>query len=555
MATRANTDGLFQGPGGEGLRGRAVLAASGMVATGHPLATAAGLAALQRGGNAMDAAIAASAVSNVVLPQMCGLGGDTFFLYHEAESGRVWGLNSSGPAPAAASREAFAARFGSLMPFTGPLSIGVPGAVDAYAVAAARIATRPLHELFAQAIDYADHGFPLSPGVAGAIAASADELAKYPASAATFLPGGRPPAAGSRFANPALARSLWVVAQQGRAAFQEGELGAAIVAALRDLGGLFTADDWAAHRADLYQPPLATTYRGKTVYQTSLPSQGHILLEELNIVEGDDLAALGHNSAAAVHLLVEAKKLAFADRLAHAGDPAFVATPIAELLSKEFAARRRAAIDPQRAIDAPRPGALPERVGDTTYLCTVDRWGNACSWITSLSASLGSCVVAGDTGILLNNRVGRGFTLEEGHPNVLVGGKRTMHTLNCFLVTDGGRPWLVGGTPGGDGQPQWGLQLLTAMIDHGLGPQEAIEAPRWTSFPGTDSINAHHPFELRLEARFPAQVADELAARGHRIKRVGPWSGGGAVQLIAIGQDGTLCGASDPRAEGLTLGF
>lgn len=555
MVTSANAEGLFQGPSDEGLRGRPVQAASGMVATGHPLATAAGLAALQRGGNAMDAAIAASAVCNVVLPQMCGLGGDTFFLYHEAERGRVWGLNSSGPAPAAATRDDFAARFGNLMPFTGPLSIGVPGAVDAYAVAAERFATRPLHDLFAQAIDYADHGFPLSPGVAGAIAASAAELARYPASAATFLPGGQPPAAGTRFANPALARSLWIVGQQGRAAFQEGELGAQIVAALRDLGGLFTADDWASHRADLYDNPLATTYRGKTVYQTTLPSQGHILLEALNIVEGDDLAALGHNSAAAIHLLVEAKKLAFADRLAYAGDPRFVATPIAELLTKGYAARRRATIDPDRAIDAPRPGALPERVGDTTYLCTVDRWGNACSWITSLSASLGSCVVAGDTGILLNNRVGRGFTLEAGHPNALAGGKRTMHTLNCFLVTDAGRPWLVSGTPGGDGQPQWAMQMLTAMIDHGLGPQGAIEAPRWTSFPGTDPINAHHPFELRLEARFPAQVAADLAACGHRIKRVGPWSGGGAAQLIAIASDGTLTGASDPRAEGQVLGY
>jgi gamma-glutamyltranspeptidase/glutathione hydrolase len=555
MVTRANAEGLFQGSGGEGLRGRAVLAASGMVATAHPLASAAGLAALQAGGNAMDAAIAASAVCNVVLPQMCGLGGDTFFLYHEAESGRVWGLNSSGPAPAAASREEFAARFGGLMPFVGPLSIGVPGAVDAYAVAAERFASRPLHELFAQAIDYADHGHPLTPETAGMLADSAAEFAKYPASAAIFLPGGRPPAAGARFANPALARSLWIVAQRGRAAFQEGELGERIVAGLREVGGLFTMDDWAGHRADLYQPPIATTYRGKTVYQTTLPSQGHILLEELNIVEGDDLAALGQNSAAAIHLLVEAKKLAYADRLAYSGDPRFVDTPLELLLSKEFAARRRAEIDPERAVEAPRPGALPERVGDTTYLCTVDRWGNACSWITSLSAAFGSCVVAGDTGILLNNRVGRGFTLEEGHPNALAGGKRTMHTLNCFLVTETGRPWLVGGTPGGDGQPQWNLQLLTNMIDHGLGPQEAIEAPRWTSFPGTDPINAHNPFELRLEARFPERVAAELAARGHRVKQVGPWSGGGAAQLIAIGADGVLRGSSDPRAEGQALGF
>ena len=551
--TRENAEGLFQAESGA-LRGHVVLAGSGMIATAHPLASAAGLGVLQRGGNAMDAALAASAVCNVVLPEMCGLGGDTFFLYHEAASGRTYGLNSSGIAPSAASREEFLRQGQGQMPFYGPLSVGVPGAVDAYAVAAERFASRPLAELFAPAIAYAERGHPLAPSVARHIAGAAAELAKYPASAATYLPGGRPPAPGRRFANPALARSLRLVAERGRAAFYEGELGERIVAALRDLGGLFTMEDWAGHRAELYEPPIATTYRGKTVYQTSLPSQGHILLEELNIVEHEDLAALGHNSAAAIHLLVEAKKLAYADRLAHAGDPRFVDTPLDLLISKEFAARRYREIDPRRARE-PRGAPLPERGGDTTYLCVVDRDGNACSYITSLSAAMGSGVVAGDTGILLNNRVGRGFTLEEGHPNVLAGGKRTMHTLNCFLVADGGRPWLVGGTPGGDGQPQWNLQLLTNIIDHGLDLQAAIEAPRWTSFPGTDPINLHQPFELRVEDRVGPEVLRGLEERGHRVTPLGPWSAGGAAQLIALDPDGALRGGSDPRAEGQALGY
>jgi gamma-glutamyltranspeptidase/glutathione hydrolase len=556
MVTRENREGLVQGEaeGEGGSRGHTVLAAGGMVATAHPLASAAGLGVLQRGGNAMDAALAASAVCNVVLPQACGLGGDTFLLYHEASSGRTYGLNSSGPAPAAASREEFARRHGELMPFTGPLAIGVPGAPDAYVVAAERFASRPLGELFAPAIAYAEEGHPLSPAVARAIAASATELTKYPASAATFLPGGAVPATGRRFANPALARSLRLLAEGGRAAFYEGELGARIVAALREAGALFTPEDWAGQRADLYEPPIATTYRGRTVYQTTLPSQGHILLEELNIVEGAELAALGHGGAAAIHLMVEAKKLAFADRLAHAGDPRFVATPLETLIAKGFAARRFREIDPRRAADAPRAAPLPERGGETTYLCAVDRDGNACSYITSLSASLGSGVVAGDTGILLNNRVGRGFTLEAGHPNVLAGGKRTMHTLNCFLVAEGGRPWLVGGTPGGDGQPQWNLQLLTAMIDYGLDVQAAVEAPRWTSFPGTDPVDARHPFELRLEDRAGPATLRELAALGHRVRSLGPWAGGGAAQLIARDTDGVLRGGSDPRAAGQALG-
>lgn len=554
MVTREAAEGLFQGERGA-LRGRAVLAGSGMVATAHPLASAAGLEQLQAGGNAMDAALAASAVCNVVLPQMCGLGGDTFFLYHEAASGRTYGLNSSGIAPAAATRQEYLRRGHAQMPFFGPLSIGVPGAVDAYAVAAERFASRPLAALFRRAIAYARDGFPITAATVRHIEGASAELAKYPASAAIFLPGGQPPRPGARFANPALARSLEIVAERGRAAFYEGDLGERIVAGLRAAGGLFTMEDWAGHRADLYEPPIATTYRGKTVYQTALPSQGHILLEELNIVERADLAALGHLSPAAIHLMAEAKKLAYADRLAHSGDPRFVATPLDTLISKEFAAQRYREIDPARAADVVRGARLPERVADTTYLCAVDRDGNACSYITSLSAAFGSGVVAGDTGIVLNNRAGRGFTLEEGHPNVLAGGKRTMHTLNCFLITDDGRPWLVGGTPGGDGQPQWNLQLVTGALDYGLDVQAAIEAPRWTSFPGTDPITIANAFELRIEDRVGPAVLRGLEERGHRLNVLGPWAGGGAAQLIAVGPDGVLRGGSDPRAEGQALGY
>ncbi len=526
-----------------------------MVATAHPLASAAGLEMLQAGGNAMDAALAASAVCNVVLPQSCGLGGDTFFLYYEAASGRIHGLNSSGAAPAAANREEYLRRGYQQMPFFGPLSISVPGAVDAYTVAAARFATRSLGDLFRRAIEYAREGFPITPVAARHIERARAELAKYPASARTFLPGGQPPTAGHRFANPALARSLGLVAEGGRAAFYEGELGERIVGALREAGGLFTMDDWAGHHAELYEPPITTTYRGRLVHQTTLPSQGHILLEELNIAEQADLAALGLLTPAAIHLLVEAKKLAYADRLVYSGDPRFIATPLEVLLAKEFAAQRYREIDPRRAANEARGARIPEQIADTTYLCAVDRDGNACSYITSLSAGLGSGVVAGDTGVVLNNRAGRGFTLEEGHPNVLAGGKRTMHTLNCFLITEHGKPTLVGGTPGGDGQPQWNLQLITSMIDHGLDVQAAIEAPRWTSFPGTDPLTLHNPFELRIEDRIGPMVIRGLEERGHRVKVLGPWDGGGAAQLVVIAADGILRGGSDPRADGQALGY
>lgn len=554
MISTANAEGLFEAAT-DSRRYRAVMGTNGAIAAAHPLVSTSGMAVLQNGGNAMDAALTASAVANVVLPQMCGLGGDTFLLYYEARSGKTFGLNSSGPAPLAATREEFIGRGYTKMPFLGPLAIGVPGAVDAYAVAAERFATRSLAELFAPAIDYAERGHPLTPGCANSIANARDTLAGYPGSAATFLPDNQPPRAGRLFANPALAASLRAVGGGGRAAFYEGELGNRIVAALRELGGLFTLDDWASHHAELYEPPLATTHRGATIYQTSLPTQGHILLEALNIVEHEDLSALGWLSPAAIHLLVEAKKLAYGDRLAFSGDPRFIDTPLAMLVSKEFAAGRYGEIDRRRAAATQRGARLPERVGDTTYLCVVDRDGNACSYITSLSASMGSGVVAGDTGILLNNRVGRGFTLEAGHPNVLAGGKRTMHTLNAYLATRDGRPWLVGGTPGGDGQPQWNLQVLTHILDYGLDPQAAIEAPRWTSFPGTDPINMEREFELRIEDRVGPATIQALEALGHTVKPQGAWSGGGAVQLIAIDGDGVMQAATDPRAEGQALAF
>jgi gamma-glutamyltranspeptidase/glutathione hydrolase len=254
--------------------------------------------------------------------------------------------------------------------------------------------------------------------------------------------------------------------------------------------------------------------------------------------------------------MVEAKKLAFADRLAYAGDPRFVDVPLDHLLSREFSRTRFAEIDMKRAKDHVRPGMLAEHVGDTTYLCTMDGEGNAVSLITSLSAGFGSQVIAGDTGVTMNNRAGRGFTLEEGHPNVVAGGKRTMHTLNCYLVTQGGHIRWVGGTPGGDGQPQWNMQVISNMVDFGMNEQEAVEAPRWMSFPGTDPINLPNDFQLRIESRVGDAVIEELGARGHRVSVLGAWANGGDAQVIGLDpESSTISGGSDPRGEGLALGI
>ena len=256
-----------------------------------------------------------------------------------------------------------------------------------------------------------------------------------------------------------------------------------------------------------------------------------------------------------MHLTIEAKKLAFEDRNRHAGDPAFVKWPLEELIGKEHAARRRAEIDLGGARH-PEGALAPEHDGDTSYFAVVDAEGNAVSFIHSLSAAFGSGVVAGDTGITLNNRAGRGFSLDPNHPNVIAPGKRTMHTLNAFLVCQDEQPWLVGGTPGGDQQTQWSTQVITSIVDHGLSPQEAVEAPRWFSFPGTDPVNLGLPAVVRLEERVPEATRRELAARGHVVETLGEWSGGGAVQLIQVDRErGVLRGGSDPRPGGVALGL
>lgn len=541
-----------------------VYADGGMVCTGHPLASAAGADVLRRGGNACDAILAASAVLGVVQPMMCGLGADTFCVWYDGRSGRVEALADSGAAPALASPDAYHARgYGERMPGRGMLSVSVPGAVHAAFTALRRWGSGrfDMEALWAPAVAYARDGHRLAPRVAHHLGLSRDALAQYPESARIYLrPDGSPLRAGDRLVQADYARSLELVARGGPEVFYRGALAEAIDAYMRAHDGLLRGEDLAAHAAEV-GAPLSVPYRGATVHVAPLPSQGLILLECLRIAEGWDLGGLA--SADLIHLLVEAKKRAYADRLAYAGDPRFVDVPLDELLSAGFAVQRRASIDPRQAAAEVAPGRVAATAGwgapgetDTTYLCAADRDGNAISFITSLSAAFGCAEVVEGTGILLNNRAGRGFTLEDGHPNVLAPGKRTMHTLQCYLVTRGdGSLWLVGATPGGDGQAQWNLQVLTARIDQGLDPQAAVEACRWTSHPGTDPAGLPAPYRLELEDGLPEEVYRELAARGHDLRRVPYLSGSGDEQLIERLADGCLVGASDPRGDGCALGM
>ena len=533
------------------------LGQGGMVAAAHPLTVATALEVLKAGGNAEDAAVAGGLTAAVVMPEMCGLGGDLFAIVHAPGQAPVAVLGS-GVAPRSATLEQMRTHgdpspTGVKMPFRGPLSVGTPGMVHAFGALLERFGSRPLVELAQAAIAYAD-GFPISPLGVHFIATSADLLRQYPASAAVFLPGGEVPKVGQVLRQPDLARTLRTIAEQGTQAFYNGDIAKRIGAFMAAHGGALSAKDLARHETVL-EPPIATTYRGHTVFQTGLPSQGMILLEALNIAEHVDSQALARGDSAAIHLLAEAVKLAYADRLGFAQDPAFGNPHLETLLSKAWAEKRFATIYPGKAATTVAAGGMAD--GDTTYFCVADGQGMMVSLIQSVSSNFGSGVVAGDTGVVLNNRAGRGFSLEGGHPNLFAPGKKTMNTLNCYSVADAsGTPVLVGGTPGGDGQPQWNLQTLVALIDGGLDVQAAIEAPRWTVWPGTDPSTLPNPYELQIEARVGDSVLAELEALGHTLRRFSAWGGGGAAQAIARDPvTGVLAGGSDPRAEGLALGF
>jgi gamma-glutamyltranspeptidase/glutathione hydrolase len=299
-------------------------------------------------------------------------------------------------------------------------------------------------------------------------------------------------------------------------------------------------------------------YRGHTVYVNDLPSQAYLILEMLNILEGFDITSMGHNSADAIHVMAEAKKLAFANRLDYVGDPAFASFSIDSLLSKEFAVQQQSRIDMRQAtenVSMKSLNGIPGGAGgNTSYFCVVDAYGNAVSFIHSLSGYFGCGVIPGSTGMLLNNRSGRSFYLQEGHPNVIAPGKRPINTIQTYMVFDGGKPWLIGGTPGGDSQPQLNVQAISNVIDFGLNVQDAVDAPRWVHFPGTDPATIDRPFELRMEEGIKAEVKSDLQLRGHRIAEVPPDISGGALQFIEIdGTSGIHIGATDSRCDGYSI--
>lgn len=521
-----------------------VVAGNGAVCASQPLSVGVGLGVLQRGGTAFDAAIAVSACQVVTEPYSNHLGGDAFALCYVAKTGEVVAFNGSGAAPAAATRE----RFGTNIPARGLQSATIPGLVDCWFTLHRRLGTVGVRELLEPALDYAEHGFPAGYRYARTFASLlAQDQPGHVRDAVRTLTGlDAPPRPGEVIRQPDLAWSLGEIAAGGRDAFYAGSIAERLCAFSRANGGLFTDVDLAQHRTDVREP-ISTTYRGFTVYGQPPVSQGAILLEEMNLVEGYDLAQMGWGSPDAQHVMIEAKKLAFADRHAFLGDPRFVRPVVDELLSKEYASRRRGAIRMEAAAESVPHGELQR---DTTYFCVADREGNAVSFIQSVFHLLGCGVVADGTGILFNNRM-TGFSLDPSSPNSLEPGRRPIHTLNTFLITRGRSLAYVGGTPGGHTQVQSNLQVIVNAIDYGMDPQSAIEAPRWEHGGSLGDLD-----RLGIETRFPEATIAELARRGHRVEPLGPWGHGSSFQLIAVdGRSGAFHAGSDPRCDGQAAGW
>jgi gamma-glutamyltranspeptidase/glutathione hydrolase len=531
-----------------------VIARHGMAATSQPLAALAAIDMLKSGGNAIDAAIAANAVIGLVEPMSCGIGGDLFAIIWDASSQKLYGLNASGRAPARATIEYFRTNGMSEIPASGPLSWSVPGCVDGWDQMRIRFGTKDWNALLNTAIRYAEEGFPVSEVIASYWAGAERSLRRVPTSAACYLPGGKPPGKGDIFQNPDLARTLRLIAQQGRDAFYKGAIAREIAAYSAQVGGLLALEDLAEHASNWVEP-VSTNYRGYDVWELPPNGQGIAVLQMLNLLEPYDLKAMGFGSPKVLHLMIEAKKLAYEDRARYYADPEKAGVPLARLISKEYARERGKQIDPERAAAAPAAGDLTP-AGETIYLVVADGAGNAVSLIQSNYNGFGSQHVPGHLGFALQNR-GCLFALDPEHLNRLEPRKRPFHTIIPGFVTRDGKPWCAFGVMGGDMQPQGHVQVLTNMIDFGMDVQEAGDAPRWRHLGSSEPTGT--PAQpgggaVTLETGFPPETRRALERMGHRL--TDSRGGYGGYQAIRIDQDrNILMGGSEPRFDGAAIGY
>lgn len=519
-----------------------VMSQNGMVASAQPLASLAGVDILRAGGNAVDAAIATAAVLAVVEPHMTGLGGDMFMLYYDASTRRVYALNGSGRSPRNLPRSYFDEKENPEIEDNSWEAVTVPGAVDGWAQALNRFGTMTFDQVLRPAIRYCEEGFPVTEVVAAVWNVNAPNLRRDRWASEIYLVDNAAPDAGEIFRNPYLGQTLRHIAQGGRDAFYEGPIAQEIVRYAQETGGWLTVEDFAAHSSDWVEP-ITTNYRGYDVYQCPPNGQGIAVLTMLNILEGFDLAAVELNSPAYLHTLIEAKKLAYGAMREVVADPATTSVPVRELISKDFAADHRVRIDAARAAESVDVGDAFE--GDTTCFVTIDKDGNAVSFINSLYAAFGSRIVGGRTGVKLQNR-GGGFSLEEGHPNEYAPGKRPFHTIIPGMVMKDGAFYMGYGLMGGSMQPQGHVQFLLAHIDHGLTIQEAADMPRWRHYSGLD---------VRVERGFPQETVDALESLGHDVNWGNYSAFGGAQAVMIHPESGAYLAASDPRKDGAAIGY
>lgn len=531
-----------------------VMARHGMAATSHPLATQVAVDILKQGGSAVDAAIAANAALGLMEPISCGIGGDLFAIVWDAKSGKLHGLNASGRSPYGLTRSHFTEKGLSSIPAFGPLPVTVPGCVDGWFELHGRFGRLDMDMVLAPAIQYAKEGFPVSEVIAYYWAENAKVLADYPNYVATFLPDGKPPLAGDVFKNPDLARSYELLAREGRDAFYRGALTETMVTYCERVGCFLRQKDFEDHTSTWVEP-VSADYRGYEVWELPPNGQGVAVLQMLNLLEPFELARMGHNSADYLHHLIEAKKLAFEDRARFHADPEFCNLPVTELISKDYAARRRTLLNPSTASLQLEPGNPRLAHGDTIYLTVADNDRNMVSLIQSNYRGFGSGLVPDGLGFGFQDR-GELFTLEEGHPNVYEPHKRPFHTIIPGFVTRDGQPWLSFGVMGGAMQPQGHVQVLCNLIDFGMNVQEAGDAARFRHTGSSEPTGERMTDGgwVALESSIPEQVRRELDARGHRIRYSNGGFGGYQAILYDAKRD-LYIGASESRKDGQASGY
>jgi gamma-glutamyltranspeptidase/glutathione hydrolase len=528
------------------------IAQNGMAATSHPLATQVAIDILKKGGSAVDAAIAANACLGLMEPVSNGIGGDLFAIVWDADDKKLHGLNASGRSPRSLTLDYFLENGYESIPYYGPLSVSVPGCVDGWFELHDKFGKMPMKDILKPTIDYARNGFPMAELIAYYLKRSAPRYVKYPGFKEVFMPNGRTPSKGEVFRNPMLANTLQMIADGGRDAFYKGDIARTIAAYMNEQGGFLSYDDLSSHQSEWVEP-VSTNYRGYDVWELPPNGQGIAALQILNILELYDVKSMGFGSEEYMHVLVEAKKLAFEDRAMYYADPAFNQLPVDRLISKEYAAERAKLIKPDRAGRSYPAGKL--RNGDTIYLTVADKDGNMVSLIQSNYLGIGSGMTPTGLGFVLQDR-GNLFSLEKGHMNVYEPGKRPFHTIIPAFVTKDGKPFLSFGVMGGSMQPQGHAQVLVNIIDFGMNIQEAGDAPRINHAGSSQPTGGQmtNGGRVQVESGFDYEVLRELEKKGHNvIVSVGPF--GGYQAIMWDDKNKVYYGASESRKDGMAIGY